>query len=45
MKLKIGTRGSRLALAQADLAAAAFARLGYQTEIVDVRTRGEPEAV
>ena len=45
MKLKIGTRGSRLALAQADLAAAAFARLGYQTEIVAVRTRGDADAV
>ena len=41
MILKIGTRGSRLALAQAELAAAALRRAGCETEIVVVRTRGD----
>lgn len=41
MKLRIGTRGSKLALAQAELAAKAFQALGYETELVIVRTRGD----
>ena len=45
MKLRIGTRGSRLALAQANEAAAGFARLGYAAEIVTVHTRGDADAV
>ena len=43
MKLKIGTRGSALALAQAAEAAAAFVAKGYETEIVVVRTRGDED--
>lgn len=41
MKVRLGTRGSRLALAQAELAAAALRRAGCETEIVVVRTRGD----
>ena len=41
--IKLGTRASRLALAQASLAAAAFARAGYAAEIVTVRTRGDAD--
>ncbi len=41
MKIKIGTRGSKLALAQANLAAEAFQKQGYETELVVVHTRGD----
>ena len=41
MKIKIGTRGSKLALVQANLAADAFQKLGYETELVVVHTRGD----
>lgn len=40
-KIRIGTRGSALALAQAKLAAAALEKKGYATELVVVRTRGD----
>ena len=40
-KIRIGTRGSALALAQAELAAAALEKKGYATELVVVRTRGD----
>lgn len=42
-KVRIGTRASRLALAQAELAAAAFRRAGFAAEIVKVRTRGDED--
>ena len=42
-KIRIGTRGSALALAQARLAAAAFERAGFAAEIVPVRTRGDAD--
>lgn len=42
-KLRIGTRGSRLALAQAELAEKAFRAAGFETEIVVVRTRGDAD--
>lgn len=41
MKLKLGTRASRLALAQTEEAARALRRKGYETEIVVVHTRGD----
>ncbi len=40
-QIKIGTRGSKLALVQANLAAEAFQKLGYETEFVVVHTRGD----
>ena len=40
-KLKIGTRGSALALAQAKLAAEALRAKGVESELVVVRTRGD----
>lgn len=39
--LRIGTRGSRLALAQAALCAAAFAEKGVNTQLCVVKTRGD----
>lgn len=42
-KIKIGTRGSALALAQAKLAAAALEEKGVQAELVVVRTRGDED--
>ena len=42
-KIRIGTRGSRLALAQAEEAARAFAQKGVGSEIVTVRTRGDAD--
>ena len=41
MTLKIGTRGSPLALAQAQSVAAALQALGAETQIVPVRTEGD----
>lgn len=41
MKLRIGTRGSRLARIQAGTAAASLARLGHDTEIVPIATAGD----
>lgn len=41
MKLRIGTRGSRLARVQAGNAAARLARLGHDTEIVPIATAGD----
>ncbi len=41
MKIKIGTRGSRLALAQTALAVRALEARGYSCEIVTVSTRGD----
>ncbi len=43
MKIKIGTRGSRLALAQADFAVRALEQKGYSCEIVVVSTRGDKD--
>ena len=40
-EIKIGTRGSKLALVQANLAAEAFQKLGYDTQLVAVHTRGD----
>ncbi len=40
-QIKIGTRGSKLALAQANLAAEAFQKLGYDTQLVVVQTHGD----
>ena len=40
-QIKIGTRGSKLALVQANLAAEAFQKLGYDTQLVVVHTRGD----
>ena len=42
-KLKIGTRGSALALAQAALAAEALRAKGVESELVVVRTRGDAD--
>ena len=42
-KIRIGTRGSRLALAQAELAAAAFRAAGFETRLVAVKTRGDAD--
>ena len=41
--IRIGTRGSRLALAQAELAAGAFRAAGFLTEIKIIRTRGDED--
>lgn len=41
MKLRIGTRGSRLARIQAGNTAARLARLGHETEIVPITTAGD----
>ena len=41
MKLRIGTRGSRLARIQAGNAAVRLARLGHETEIVPIATAGD----
>ena len=41
MKLRIGTRGSRLARIQAGNAAARLTRLGHETEIVPIATAGD----
>ncbi|MCX6693261.1 MAG: hydroxymethylbilane synthase [Methanomicrobiales archaeon] len=41
MSLKIGTRGSRLALAQADRVCTSLRREGYQTERVIITTEGD----
>ncbi len=43
MKLRIGTRGSALARAQAELAAERLREYGYETELVIVRTRGDAD--
>ena len=43
MKLRLGTRGSRLALAQAAEAARALSACGYETEQVVVHTRGDDD--
>ncbi|RKY63349.1 MAG: hydroxymethylbilane synthase, partial [Candidatus Latescibacterota bacterium] len=40
MKLRLGTRGSRLALAQADIAKRALEGLGFTVDLVVVRTKG-----
>lgn len=45
MILKIGTRGSRLALAQARIAQAAFAAVHIESELVVVHTRGDLDHV
>lgn len=45
MILKIGTRGSRLALAQARIAQAAFAAVHIESELVVVHTRGDLDCV
>lgn len=45
MILKIGTRGSRLALAQARIAQAAFAAVHIESELVVVHTRGDLDRV
>lgn len=42
-KIRIGTRGSALALAQAKLAAAALEERGFRTELLIVRTRGDED--
>lgn len=42
-KIKIGTRGSRLALIQAEIAASAFREKGYLPHICVVRTRGDAD--
>ncbi|HIE04833.1 MAG TPA: hydroxymethylbilane synthase, partial [Candidatus Latescibacteria bacterium] len=41
MKLRLGTRGSRLALAQADIAKKALEGLGFNVDLVIVRTKGD----
>ena len=41
MKLRIGTRGSRLALAQAREVANALTALGVETELVAITTAGD----
>ena len=41
MKLRIGTRGSRLALAQANEVAAALAAIDVETELVPIATAGD----
>jgi len=41
MTLKIGTRGSPLALVQAESVAASLQALGEETQIVPVRTEGD----
>jgi hydroxymethylbilane synthase len=41
MPLRIGTRGSRLALAQAEMACRALARQGVEVETVLIRTKGD----
>jgi hydroxymethylbilane synthase len=41
MKLRVGTRGSRLALVQAESVAAALRRLGGDVELVPIRTSGD----
>lgn len=41
MPLKIGTRGSRLALVQAGRVAALLGDLGYRTELSIITTRGD----
>lgn len=41
MKLRLGTRGSALALAQAELVAEALASRGTEAEIVPIRTSGD----
>lgn len=41
MKLRIGTRRSRLALAQAEEVAAALRRNGHETELVPITTSGD----
>jgi len=41
--LKLGTRGSRLALWQAEWVKAALARAGVAAELVIIKTRGDAE--
>jgi len=41
VKLRLGTRGSRLALAQADIAKRALEGLGFTVDLVVVRTKGD----
>ena len=41
MKLRIGTRGSRLALVQSNLIAAPLRTLGVEVELVPIRTSGD----
>ena len=41
MRWRLGTRGSRLALAQADQVAAALRAVGVEIEIVSIRTSGD----
>lgn len=43
MKIRIGTRGSALARAQAEQAAQLLRERGYETELVIVRTRGDED--
>jgi porphobilinogen deaminase len=41
VKLRIGTRGSRLDLAQSNLIAAPLRALGVEVELVPIRTSGD----
>jgi hydroxymethylbilane synthase len=41
MRLRLGTRGSRLALAQTESVARALGRAGVQVEVVPIRTSGD----
>ena len=41
MKVRVGTRGSRLALAQAETVAAVLRAHGAEVEIVPIRTSGD----
>ncbi len=41
--VRIGTRGSKLALAQAEICAAAFSAKGIETELRIIRTRGDAD--
>lgn len=41
MKIRIGTRGSKLATTQTGLVAAALRDLGHETEIVEIKTVGD----
>ena len=40
-RVRLGTRGSPLALAQADLAAQALSAIGVASEVVVISTRGD----
>jgi hydroxymethylbilane synthase len=43
MKVRIGTRGSRLALAQSRMVAAMLARHGHESELVVIKTAGDQD--